>query len=159
MFLIDTKVDFSSDLELKNESKHSRMRRQSSALVTATDKNSAVGVLFAVDYDVIVRKPCFQRGSTLKFLKNFRTFYCEISVQRHGVIISVQPIRMQLRRGCKSIFSPCFSGLFTSLCFEQSCRVAFALVYLCFEGAQSGRNRNFLLLVVARLITYRANIA
>ena len=88
------------------------MRGQSSGLVTAADKIPAIGVLFAVDYDVIVRKPCFQRGSTLKFLKNFRTFFCEISVQRHGVIISVQPIRIQLRRGGKSIFSPCFSQTF-----------------------------------------------
>ena len=64
-------------------------------MVMADDKNSAIGVLFDVDYDVIVKKPCFQRGSTLKFLKNFRTFFCEISVQCHGVIISVQPIRIQ----------------------------------------------------------------
>ena len=103
MFLIDTKVDFSSDLELKNESKHSRMRRQSSALVTATDKNSAVGVLFAVDYDVIVKKPCFQRGTTHVFLKNFRSFLFKFFGQCHGVLISVQPIR--IRRG-KSIFIP-----------------------------------------------------
>ena len=45
------------------------------SLVTATNKNSAIGVLFDVDYDVIVKKPCFQRGSTLKFLKNFRTLF------------------------------------------------------------------------------------
>ena len=128
-------------------------------MITAASTASAVDVVFGAQSSGDVGMLGFQRGSTLKFLKNFRTFYCEISVQRHGVIISVQPIRMQLRRGGKSIFSPCFSGLFTSLCFEQSCRVAFALVYLCFEGAQSGRNRNFLLLVVARLITYRANIA
>ena len=51
------------------------MRRQSSCLVSATNKNSAIGVLFDVDYDVIVKKPCFQRGSTLKFLKNFRTLF------------------------------------------------------------------------------------
>ena len=51
------------------------MRRQSSALVTAANKTSAIGVLFDVDYDVIVKKPCFQRGSTLKFLKNFRTLF------------------------------------------------------------------------------------
>ena len=55
--------------------KHSRMRRQSSALVTATDKNSGIGVLFDVDHDVNVRKHPFQRSSTLKFLKNFRTFF------------------------------------------------------------------------------------
>ena len=47
------------------------MRGQSSDLVMATNKNSAIGVLFDVDYDVIVKKPCFQQGSTLKFLKNF----------------------------------------------------------------------------------------
>ena len=47
------------------------MRGQSSGLVTAADKNPAIGVLFDVHYDVIVRKGCFQRGSTLKFLKNF----------------------------------------------------------------------------------------
>ena len=54
---------------------HSRMRGQSSGLVTAADKIPAIGVLFAVDYDVIVRKPCFQRGTTLKFLKYFRTLF------------------------------------------------------------------------------------
>ena len=63
------------------------MRRQSSALVTAADKNSAIGVLFDVDYDVIVKKPCFQRGSTLNFLKNFRTFSVSTFGQRHGVLI------------------------------------------------------------------------
>ena len=31
------------------------MRRQSSGLVTAADENSAIGVLFDVDYDVIVK--------------------------------------------------------------------------------------------------------
>ena len=71
-------------------------------MVTATNKNSAIGVLFDVDYDVIVKKPCFQRGSTLKFLKNFRTFFCEISVQRHGVMISIQPIRKGLAFGAYS---------------------------------------------------------
>ena len=78
-----------------------------------TNKNLAIGVLFDVDYDVIVKKPCFQRGSTLNSLKNFRTFYCEISVQRHGVIISVQPIRIEGREGGKSIFK----GFFI-VCFE-----------------------------------------
>ena len=77
---------------------HSRMRRQSSCLVTATNKNSAIGVLFDVDYDVIVKKPCFQQGSTLKFLKNFRTLFFLILEQRHGVIISIQPIRKQPER-------------------------------------------------------------
>ena len=47
------------------------MREQSSGLVTATNENNAIGVLFDIDYDVIVRKGCFQRGSTLNFLKNF----------------------------------------------------------------------------------------
>ena len=45
-------------------------------MVTATNKSSAIGVLFDVDYDVIVKKPCFQRGSTLKFQKNFKNFFC-----------------------------------------------------------------------------------
>ena len=71
-------------------------------MVTAANKTSAIGVLFDVDYDVIVKKPCFQRGSTLKFLKNFRTFFCEISVQRHGVMISIQPIRKGLAFGAYS---------------------------------------------------------
>ena len=70
-------------------------------MVTATNENSAIGVLFDVDYDVIVKKPCFQQGSTLNFLKNFRTFLCEISVQRHGVIISVKPIRKRSQRTAK----------------------------------------------------------
>ena len=55
---------------------HSRMRRQSSALVTATDKTSGIGVLFDVDHDVIVRKRCFQRCNILKFQKNFKNFFC-----------------------------------------------------------------------------------
>ena len=65
-------------LEGKNEKNeqfiliyHSRMRGQSSGLVMAADKNLAIGVLFNIHHDVIVRKGCFQRGSTLKFLKNF----------------------------------------------------------------------------------------
>ena len=62
--IIDRVLIFAKD-------QHSRMRRQSSCLVSATNKNSAIGVLFDVHYDVIVRKYCFQRGSTLKFLKNF----------------------------------------------------------------------------------------
>ena len=57
-------------------SMHSRMRRQSSALVTTADKNSAIGALFDVDHDVIVRKCCFQRSNTLKFQKNFKNFIC-----------------------------------------------------------------------------------
>ena len=65
------------------------MMGQSSGLVMAADKISAIGVFFDVDYDVIVKKPCFQRGSTLKFLKNFRTLFFLILEQRHGVIISV----------------------------------------------------------------------
>ena len=68
---------------------HSRIRGQSSGLVTATHKNSATGVIFDVEYNFIVRKPCFQRGSTLKFLKNFRTLFFLILEQGHGVIISV----------------------------------------------------------------------
>ena len=101
----------------------------------AANQTSAIGVLFDVDYDVIVRNGCFQRGTTLKFLKYFRTFFVSILGQRHGVIIPVKPIRIQSRSGGKSIFA----GLFTGLCFEQSCRVTLALVYLCFEGAHSGR--------------------
>ena len=69
------------------------MRRQSSALVTTDDKNSAIGVLFDVDHDVIVRKLCFQRHNTLKFQKNCKNFFVLILGQRHGVMISVQPIR------------------------------------------------------------------
>ena len=71
-------------------------------MVTATDKNSAIGLLFDVDYEVIVKKPCFQRGSTLKILKNFRTFFGEISEQRHGVMISILPIRKGLAFGAYS---------------------------------------------------------
>ena len=69
------------------------MRRQSSALVMTADKNSAIGVLFDVDHDVIVRKRCFQRSNTLKFQKTSRTFSVLILGQCHGVIILVQPIR------------------------------------------------------------------
>ena len=47
------------------------MRERSSGLVMAANENSAIGVLFDIHYDVIVRKGCFQRGSTLKFFKNF----------------------------------------------------------------------------------------
>ena len=74
------------------------MRRQSLAFVTAANKTSAIGILFDVDYDVIVKKPCFQQGSTLKILKNFRTLFFLILEQRHGVIISIKPIRKQSER-------------------------------------------------------------
>ena len=69
------------------------MRSPSSALVMAANQTSAIGVLFDVDYDVIVRNGCFQQGTTLKFLKYFRTFFVSILGQRHGVIIPVKPIR------------------------------------------------------------------
>ena len=71
----------------------------------------------------------FQRGSTLKFLKNFRTFFCEISVQRHGVMISIQPIRKGLAFGA-------YSNVYYSL-VEQSYWLALAHVSIflvCFEG-------------------------
>ena len=83
------------------------MRRKSSALVTATNNNSAIGVLFYIDYDVIVRKGCFQRGSTLNFLKNFRTFSVSILGQCHGVIISVKPISKRPR--WREIYFPLYS--------------------------------------------------
>ena len=98
---------------------HSRMRRQSSALVTATDKTSGIGVLFDVDHEGIVRKYPFQRGSTLKFLKTSRTFFVLILGQRHGVIISGQPIKKGstcyffiLKCGGKFIFFNIFCCLF-----------------------------------------------
>ena len=80
------------------------MRGQSSGLVTAADKILAIGVLFAVDYDVIVRKPCFQRGTTHVFLKNFRSFLFKFFGQRHGVLILLQPIRIGQCSGGRSIF-------------------------------------------------------
>ena len=83
---------------------HSRMRGQSSGLVTAADKIPAIGVLFAVDYDVIIRKPCFQRGTTHVFLKNFRSFLFKFFGQRHGVLILLQPIRIGPCSGGRSIF-------------------------------------------------------
>ena len=61
---------------MKNVHKHSRMRRQSSGLVTAADKNSDIGVLFDVDFDLIVSKGCFQQGGTLNFLKKLQNFFC-----------------------------------------------------------------------------------
>ena len=51
------------------------MRSPSSALVMAANQTSGIGVLFDVDYDVIVRNGCFQRGTTLKFLKYFKNFF------------------------------------------------------------------------------------
>ena len=80
------------------------MREQSSGLVTAADKIPAIGVLFAVDYDVIVRKPCFQHGTTHVFLKNFRSFLFKLFGQRHGVLILLQPIRIGPCSGGRSIF-------------------------------------------------------
>ena len=68
---------------------HCRMRSPSSALVMAANQTSAIGVLFDVDYDVIVRNGCFQRGTTLKFLKNLWTFFLLILGQRHWVLIPV----------------------------------------------------------------------
>ena len=41
----------------------------------AANQTSGIGVLFDVDYDVIVRNGCFQRGTTLKFLKYFKNFF------------------------------------------------------------------------------------
>ena len=100
---------FHGDLKLKHVLLHSRMREQSSALVTATNNNSAIGVLFYIDYDVIVRKGCFQRGSTLNFLKNFRTFSVSILGQCHGVIISVKPISKRPR--WREIYFPLYSWI------------------------------------------------
>ena len=104
----------------------------------AASTASAVDVVFGAQSSGDVGMLGFQRGSTLKFLKNFRTFYCEISVQRHGVIISVQPIRIQLRRGGKSIFSPCFSQTFlfvlkarVIVCFTLTRRKACQALKLC----------------------------
>ena len=76
---------------------HCRMRSPSSALVMAANQTSAIGVLFDVDYDVIVRNGCFQRGTTLKFLKYFRTFFVSILGQSHGVLILFEPIKNGLR--------------------------------------------------------------
>ena len=94
------------------------MRSPSSALVMAANQTSAIGVLFDVDQDVIVRNGCFQRGTTLKFLKYFRTFFVSILGQRHGVIIPVKPIRMQPQSGGKSIF--CASNMVCLLVFALS---------------------------------------
>ena len=44
-------------------------------MVMAANQTSAIDVLFAIDYDVIVRNGCFQRGTTLKFLKYFKNFF------------------------------------------------------------------------------------
>ena len=92
------------------------MRGQSSGLVTAADKIPAIGVLFAVDYDVIVRKPCFQRGTTHVFLKNFRSFLFKFFGQRHGVLILLQPIRIGPCGGGRSIFRSI--SVFLIVCFE-----------------------------------------
>ena len=70
---------------------HSRIRGQSSALVTASDKNSSIGVFFHVDYDFIVRILTFRHGTAIKFLKNLRTLLFLIFGQRHGVIILFEP--------------------------------------------------------------------
>ena len=71
-------------------------------MITAASTASAVDVVFGAQSSGDVGMLGFQRGSTLKFLKNFRTFYCEISVQRHGVMISIQPIRKGLAFGAYS---------------------------------------------------------
>ena len=81
---------------------HSRMREPSSALVTATHGNAVMGVIFDVDYDFIVRNRCFRHGNALRFLKKFCTFFLLNFGQSHGVMISVQPIKKQLRSGGKS---------------------------------------------------------
>ena len=100
-------------------------------MVTTADKNSAIGVLFDVDYDVIVRKRCFQRHNTLKFQKNFKNFFVLILRQRHGVIISVQPIRKVLRSGGRSLLF----CLFTAFSLNQPTSAkSFQACWLCFEG-------------------------
>ena len=99
---------------------HSRMRGQSLGLVTAADKIPAIGVLFAVDYDVIVRKPCFQRGTTHVFLKNFRSFLFKFFGQRHGVLILLQPIRIgPCSGGGRSIFRS-IPGIFFCLFWRHA---------------------------------------
>ena len=85
-------------------------------MVTATHGNAVIGVLFDVDYDFIVRNGCFQRGTTLKFLKYFRTFFVSILGQRHGVIILFEPIRNGLSNG----------GKYLEIYF----------LFVCFEGAR-----------------------
>ena len=97
------------------------MRGQSSGLVTAADKIPAIGVLFAVDYDVIVRKPCFQRGTTHVFLKNFRSFLFKFFGQRHGVLILLQPIRIGPCSGGRSIFRS-IPGIFFCLFWRRALR-------------------------------------
>ena len=63
------------------------MRGLSWALIMATCRSSAIDVLFGVQSNGDIRLLGFQRGTTLKFQKNFRTFFVLILEQRHGVLI------------------------------------------------------------------------
>ena len=91
-------------------------------MITATCRSSAIYVLFGVQSNGDIRILSFQRGTTLKFLKYFRTFFISILGQRHGVIIPVKPIRMQSRSGGKSIF--CASNMVCLLVFALSSHMA-----------------------------------
>ena len=101
---------------------HCRMRSPSSALVMAANQTSAIGVLFDVDYDFIVRNGCFQRGTTLKFLKYFKNFFYYnfwatpwsndfLSTNKNGF----QDLLFILNSGgksiSKSIYFVCFEGV------------------------------------------------
>ena len=86
---------------------HCRMRRQSSTLVMAANQNSAIDVLFGAESIGNIWILSFHRGTTLEFLKYFRTFYFLNFGQPNGVIIFFQPIRNRSR--------DCFFCLFTGL--------------------------------------------
>ena len=83
--------------------KHCRMRGRSWALITATYRSLAIDVLFGLQSNGNIRILSFQRGTTLKFHKNFRTFLFKFLGQSHGVIISVQPIKKHSRNGGRSL--------------------------------------------------------
>ena len=124
------------------------MRSPSSALVMAANQTSGIGVLFDVDYDVIVRNGCFQRGTTLKFLKYFRTFFVSILGQCHGVIIRIKPIRMQSRSGGKSIFCP--SNMVCLLVFALSSHAGSLLpLFTCVLKARIQHSGRYVLLCSA----------
>ena len=110
------------------------MRGPSSALVTTANQNSAINVLFDAQSIGNVRILSFHQGSTLKSIKNFRTFSLLNFGQCHGVILSLQPIRNILEK----LQETCKTGLFTSLCLSSRAGSLLPLfTYVCRPGRPS----------------------
>ena len=126
----------------------------------AANQNAAIDVLFGAQPIGNIGILSFHRGSTLKFLKNFWTFFLLNFGQCHGVIISLQPIRNileKLRETCKFVcllvFAwavmpgrsyPCLLVLADPARLGRSVRMMAPppAAHTCFEGALFGPCRS-----------------